>query len=192
MQPSANVTVHAWCMIGRVSFLSLLSSPAMALTDLADPNHILVTLEIVRFCAEEVERQRRGPLQVADMVGAWVHALRRLNRALFDDDVYPSLDLIKTWGLMVEPGVNHGYWRGVGMMVGLHVAPGPDEVPELMARWHARLSDMTPGEAYREFEVIHPFADGNGRVGKIIFNWLNSTLDSPIMPPNYFGDIDNP
>jgi len=139
--------------------------------------------EIVRFCAEEVERQRRGPIQVADMVDAWVYTLRHRHAQ------YPSLALIQECGRLVEPTKNDGGWRGCGVRVGDYIAPSAGEVPGLMARWHGQLSNMTPGEAYREFEEIHPFGDGNGRVGKIIFNWLNRTLDAPVMPPNYFGCI---
>jgi fido (protein-threonine AMPylation protein) len=50
---------------------------------------------------------------------------------------------------------------------------------------------MTPDEAYLEFEEIHPFVDGNGRAGKIIFNWLADSLGDPKMPPNFWG-IYNP
>jgi fido (protein-threonine AMPylation protein) len=53
---------------------------------------------------------------------------------------------------------------------------------------------MTALEAYKEFEFIHPFEDGNGRTGKIILNWINGTLLDPIFPPNdIFGyEISNP
>jgi fido (protein-threonine AMPylation protein) len=40
---------------------------------------------------------------------------------------------------------------------------------------------------YFEFEQIHPFKDGNGRTGKILYNYLCGTLDDPIMPPNFWG-----
>jgi hypothetical protein len=44
---------------------------------------------------------------------------------------------------------------------------------------------------YFEYEEIHPFRDGNGRTGKILFNYLKGTLDNPQMPPNFWG-ISNP
>ena len=47
---------------------------------------------------------------------------------------------------------------------------------------------MTPEEAYKEFQIIHPFEDGNGRVGKIIYNKLKNSLDNPTFPPIFFPD----
>lgn len=138
------------------------------------------SVEIVRFCAEEVQRQGRGPIQVADMVDAWLLAMRAYSH-------YPSLKLIQNLGHLVEPLFNDGGWRNVGVRVGDHVAPHPAEVSSRMERWFKALPDMTPAEAYREFEEVHPFRDGNGRVGKIVFNFLNKTLEKPTMPPNFFG-----
>jgi len=38
-------------------------------------------------------------------------------------------------------------------------------------------------EFYFAFEEIHPWPDGNGRVGSILFNLLNGTISNPIHPP---------
>jgi fido (protein-threonine AMPylation protein) len=44
---------------------------------------------------------------------------------------------------------------------------------------------VSASEFYQEFETLHPFNDGNGRVGAILFNLLNGTLSDPIVPPPY-------
>ena len=49
------------------------------------------------------------------------------------------------------------------------------------------LSKTAEDQFYYEYENIHPFRDGNGRTGKIIYNYLCGTLDNPIMPPNFWG-----
>ena len=149
---------------------------------------------IVSYCAEEVHRQGRTPHQVSYMVDAWLDAVQE-----FPNKKYPSLEDIQAWGTTIEPESNPyvdglGYWnsfRAVQVFVGDHVPVRPEFVYIAMEDWYNRLPELSPEQAYREFEEIHPFVDGNGRVGKIIFNWLNGSLLSPEWPPNFWG-IFNP
>jgi hypothetical protein len=46
--------------------------------------------------------------------------------------------------------------------------------------------NMTPEEFYIALMEIHPWNDGNGRVGELVYNFLNGTLDNPIHPPQYY------
>ncbi|OYY73678.1 MAG: cell filamentation protein Fic [Gammaproteobacteria bacterium 28-57-27] len=95
-------------------------------------------------------------------------------------------------GLIDEAGLyRHG---GVGVMAGsqvIHMAPPADRVPHLMADllgWLTR-TDVHPLVAssvfHYEFEFIHPFADGNGRMGRlwqslILAHWNPLFADVPV------------
>ncbi len=95
-------------------------------------------------------------------------------------------------GLIDEAGCyRHG---GVGVMAGgqvIHLAPPADRVPHLMADLFGWLAatDVHPliaGSVFHyEFEFIHPFADGNGRMGRlwqslILARWNPLFVDIPV------------
>lgn len=71
-------------------------------------------------------------------------------------------------------GNQRGFYRNVSMInvrVGSYVAPDYSEVAQLMADWFNDWLKMTPLIAHIRFETIHPFVDGNGRVGRMLYWW---------------------
>ena len=90
---------------------------------------------------------------------------------------------IMTAGLVDESGmlrtVNEGIYNSNGKAV--HIAPPPNRVPELMddlfhwlrtSKAHALIKSSV---FHYEFEFIHPFRDGNGRIGRL---WQTAILMS--------------
>ena len=70
--------------------------------------------------------------------------------------------------------------------VGAHIAPAPEHVEllieALLADWasgHDRYFLDHVARFHLEFERIHPFVDGNGRIGRILINWQLSSLGYP-------------
>ena len=71
------------------------------------------------------------------------------------------------------------------------VPPPPDQVPDALAaleRWWHADSDLPPlvraGLAHVQFETIHPFLDGNGRIGRLLIALLLEhwgLLDQPLL-----------
>lgn len=79
-----------------------------------------------------------------------------------------------------------GKYREVDCWVGSSICPKPFMIPNLMVHWYEltmRLieeGEKSPLEiawiSHHMFEVIHPFIDGNGRTGRLIFNKILNQL----------------
>ena len=115
----------------------------------------------------------------------------------FENYDYKSLnDLLKSHKiLMGEMLTTAGKFRTVNVGVGgvngvTHVAPQPHLVPELMQnlfKWLSATDEhplISSSVFHYEFEFIHPFSDGNGRVGRLwqsvmLYSWKNAFIAIP-------------
>ncbi|HEU0051549.1 MAG TPA: Fic family protein [Longimicrobium sp.] len=94
--------------------------------------------------------------------------IQRLYLELFGPSVDAGIvpvDLLRGW--RAEPA----YLRGQ-----IHVPPGPEKVPQLMAQYEALVNGIEARPiaravlAHLEFVTIHPYADGNGRLARFLMN----------------------
>lgn len=89
-----------------------------------------------------------------------------------------------------------GQWRDVLGWVGgakprvaAHVAALPEDVAELMEDLvvftnRNDLDAVTQAAiAHAQFETIHPFADGNGRIGRVLIGWILRSRTGLAYPP---------
>jgi len=78
-----------------------------------------------------------------------------------------------------------GILRKVPVRVGNYFPPNPGEVRRLLMMWvwdYGKAKNRIDIiKAHIKFEKIHPFEDGNGRVGRIILNWQKLKAKLPIM-----------
>jgi Fic family protein len=98
----------------------------------------------------------------------------------FYDRLPNSLRWVEEPGSGRRAEVIPGQWRGGNVKVGAHVAPPAEELPG----WMARFDECTPerfgrserlvaiAAAHHRLLWIHPFADGNGRVARLLSHAL--------------------
>ena len=103
------------------------------------------------------------------------------------------------FGHHIEEG-EIGHIRGPNLLknvrIGSHIPPDYSRVPTLLDQWieevnaglkdQERLKDDAAyqeflGRSFQKFEEIHPFADGNGRTGRLIICYIATYCGRPII-----------
>lgn len=77
-----------------------------------------------------------------------------------------------------------GYYRSVpdiNVMIGGRTAPAAALVDSLMDNWLLDYRELGWKDAHIRFESIHPFVDGNGRIGRLLLNWQRLQEGLPIL-----------
>ena len=138
-----------------------------------------LTLEQVRAIEEGrplhvAERSKREILNYFAAL-RFIERQQRM-RTITHDEVLALHKLIAT-GVM-DQGVA-GRYRNMAVRVGRYLPPPPHEVSGLMRElrdwWNRDASEWPPvissAVVHYRFEEIHPFADGNGRTGRLLALW---------------------
>lgn len=142
--------------------------------------------------------------EVLNYVSAMNHGLRRLA------DLPVSVRLIREIHAELTRGVRGGVltpgelrrsqnWvgpSGSSLAEAIFVPPPPNELPGALGNLERFLhaSDDLPllvkiGLAHAQFETIHPFLDGNGRVGRLLITFLlceREVLGKPVLYLSHF------
>lgn len=145
-----------------------------------------------------IEGNNLSESEVSDIINgkpvvAPVKEIQEVKNAIKAYNEYPLLnpyavdDLLKAHSLMMEALIDDpGRFRrgGVGVVTGstiIHMAPPAERVPYLIKDLFAWLHDSEDHLLIKscvfhyEFEFIHPFSDGNGRMGRL---WQSLILGS--------------
>lgn len=105
-----------------------------------------------------------------------------------------SVNFIKQLGIIINKNINEidGFRKVPVIIQGVeHLPPAPGLVPSLIGQFVYNYVNTVYESPYEraaathiEFERIHPFSDGNGRVGRILLNYemLRNDLPPIVIP----------
>lgn len=107
-----------------------------------------------------------------------IRAFEYLDDILFGLGIIKSGNILTAHGIMMDglmpKGYKPGVFRNCAVTIGGRIYPdiGPDRIEEQVEEWGEKVCCKTNSidivKLHIEFEKIHPFVDGNGRMGRIL------------------------
>ncbi|WP_024795980.1 Fic family protein [Tomitella biformata] len=142
------------------------SPQQVALAELSQDETILGFSDQARLVANNITILRRASQELVDADAVTPEDIVELHAALLPDERHHGLRQVQNW-------IGGSNWNPLEAEF---VPPPADLVPPLVADLASYLNGSTHGALlqagimHAQFETIHPFTDGNGRVGRALIH----------------------
>lgn len=142
------------------------SPQQVALAELAQSEEVRGFSAQARLVANNITVLRRASNELVSAEAVTVGDVESLHAALLPDERHRGLRRVQNW-------IGGSNWHPLEAEF---VPPAPDLVPSLMEDLVAYLNGglhgplVQAGMIHAQFETIHPFTDGNGRVGRALIH----------------------
>jgi len=137
---------------------------------------------LVADAGAETDSDPEDLREVTNYLAALDHGIRRLGELPLSLRLVRELHARLMRGVRGDSGAPGKFRRsqnwigapGATLATATYVPPPPDELMACLGAWETFLHDRTLpplvqiGLAHYQFEAIHPFLDGNGRVGRLL------------------------
>lgn len=146
---------------------------------------------------EQPEARKEDIKEVLNYRRALRHAEDELNTLPLSNRVVRSVHRVLLDGVRGQSKAPGEFRRvpnwigppGLGVEAARFVPIGAHDLPDAMSTWEAYLHETAPDRLvqlallHAEFEALHPFLDGNGRLGRILvplFLWQQGVIRRPM------------
>lgn len=162
-------------------------------------------IDLLEFEAQASEPERPADVgEIANYVSAMKYGLERLHELPVSSRLIREIHdrlLSDARGSERTPGEFRRSQNWIGppgctLAQATYVPPPVDEMKDALGKWETFIHDQRPmptlikvGLAHAQFETIHPFLDGNGRVGRLLITFLlveNRILERPLLYLSHF------
>lgn len=141
------------------------------------------TIRISDACKVECDRQHVGEVEHARLIEAYNLILT----PKWQNKTFLTVNDILALSTIIEPQKANTLRRTPVTFANGSTGLSPDLIPRALESLLAFQTEMPLDTFVKEFLVIHPFVDGNGRTAFVLYNDLAGNGDKPKALPDYFG-----